>query len=367
MYRGTSRPVGARAGARRLAFVLSLACAAAGCGGDAAAEGDGPPRPASRVEVGHPRDGALSIERTYLGLVRSVARSELAAGASGEVLEVTVREGDRVQAGQLLLRVDADLAQADLRAARAAARTSDERQRQAAREADRYQRAGSRLVGDLAIERAGAEADVLASERQSSQASVARARASLSRHRVVAPFDGVIAARHVDPGDWVSPGTTALELVADDETEVLVRVEPGLLEDVGPGFAARLSAGGREADAAVVGVVRALDPATRTAQVRLSTEPAAWLLPGATVDVRFVVEHQGEGLIVPRDAIVEGVTATRVVRVVDGLAQPVDVTVIERGATEVRVQAEGLSTDDVVVTRGNERLRPEQPVEVVEP
>ena len=81
----------------------------------------------------------------------------------------------------------------------------------------------------------------------------------------------------------------------------------------------------------------------------------------------FAIEHEGDGLIVPRDALVEGVTATRVVRVVDGQAVPTDVEVVERGASEVRVRAEGLSTEDQVVTRGNERLRPEQAVRVAEP
>lgn len=349
-----------------LTWIVGLGLLAAACGGDASAEGGERERPPSPVTVATPREGALEVERTYLGIVRSLARSQLAAGADGEVLEVAVREGDRVERGQVLLRVDADLAQADLRAARAALETTSQRHQQAEREAERFQRAGSRLVGGLEIERASTEAEALAAQRQNTRASVARARASLSRHRVVAPFDGVIAARHVDPGDWVSPGTTALEIVVDDRTEVLVRVEPAMLDDVGPGFEARLRRDDHEASATVQGVVRALDQTTRTAQVRLAAEAASWLLPGSTVDVTFVVEHEGEGLLVPRDALVEGVTATRVVRVIDGQAQPLDVEVVERGTREVRVRAEELSVDDTLVVRGNERLREGQPVEVVE-
>ena len=337
----------------------------AGCGTEAAAEGSEGERAATPVEVATGRVGELAIEREYLGLVRSVARAELAAGADGEVLEVSVREGDRVEAGQLLLRIDPDLARAALRSARAAQRERSAEEAQASRDARRLEAAGARTVAAVEIERAAARADALAAAGQNVRAEVARARASLERHRVVAPFAGVIAAREVDPGDWVTAGTEVLVLVADDRTEVLVRVEPEILEDLEVGTEGTLLSGRREARARVTGVVRALDAATRSARVRLSPVAAApWLLAGSAVRVRFELSHGGEGVVVPRDALVAGVAETRVVRVVDGRAEPLAVEVLERGAEEVRVLAEGLGPDDRLVVRGNERLRPGQPVRV---
>ena len=351
------------------ASLLGASCLA-GCGEASAEGGPGGPPPA-QVEIAHGRTGTLRVERTYLGLARAMARAELAAGADGEVVEVTVSEGDRVVAGQLLLRIDPDLAAADLRAARAADRRTQAREDQATRDAQRFARAGPRILGEVEIERAASEADALVADAQSTQASVARARAALARHRVVAPFDGVIAARSVDPGDWVAPGTPVLELVGDRQTEVLVRVEPELLESVPVGAEATLRRGDREATARVTGRVPALDLQTRTAQLRLLSDAATpWLLPGSTVDVRFTLEREGPGLIVPRDALVDGVAAARVVRVVDGVAQPVTVRVLERAREEVRVEAQGeadaLGAGDALVVRGNDRLRPGQPVQVVE-
>lgn len=352
----------------RSRFVSVLvALAALGCGSGAAAEGSGGGPPPALVEVAQGRTGPLRLERTYLGTVRSVARAELAAGADGEVVEVGVREGDRVEAGQVLVRIDPDLARAELRAAQAASRQVRTRRAQATRDAERFEAAGPRTVAQVEIERALSAADALEAQAESSGAEVARARAALSRHRVVAPFAGVIAARRVDPGDWVSPGTPALELVADGRTEVLVRVEPELLADVEVGSEAILARGGRTAAARVAGVVRALDATTRTAQLRLRpVEEASWLLAGAAVDVRFELTHEGDGVVVPRDALVEGVARTRVVKVVDGQAQPVVVEVLERGTEEVRVRGEGLRADDTLVVRGNDRLRPGQPVRVAE-
>ncbi len=344
---------------------FALAALLGACGGDAAAERGGGPPPPAPVEVAEARTGDLALERTYLGIVRSRGRAELAAGADGEVLEVTVREGDRVAAGDVLLRIDAGLARASLTAAQATERRQAAEREQAARDAERFAAAGPTAVSRTEIERAATAADSLTAQREAARAEVARARESLDRHRVLAPFAGVIASRRVDPGDWVSSGSPVLELVADDGTEVLVRVEPALLDDVAVGAEATLTRGDRSAAARVVGVVPALDPVTRTAQLRLApVEPAAWLLPGSTADVRLPIVHGGDGLLVPRDALVPGVAQTRVVRVVDGAAQPMVVEVVELGRADARVRGEGLAAGDVLVTRGNDRLRPGQPVRV---
>ena len=340
-------------------------------------------RSAAQVEVAEARTGALHSTRRYLGTVRAASRAELAAGADGAVLEVSVREGDSVRKGQVLLRVDPRLARAGVQAARADRQAAERGRTQAAAEAERFERAGNRVVSELELERATSQAATREAMQSAAAADLARARATLSRHTVVAPFDGVVTARLVDPGDWVSPGTPALEIVAEGAVEIFVRVEPELLADVSVGDSAQLRRGEASALAQVAGVVRALDAVTRTAQLRLRPTDALppWLLAGAAVDVVFELSHEGEGVLVPRDALVEGIGVTRVVLIEEDLAKPIEVEVLERGTSDARVRAAGhgesspggtgsargvLREGTRVVTRGNERLRSEQPVSVVE-
>jgi len=308
------------------------------------------------------------VSRTYLGQVRALARAELAAGATGQVREVLVREGDHVASGDVLAQLDPGLARAELRAAQAARRQSSAQTAQANRDAERVGRAGPRVVPAMEIERASSAAAALGAQGQTMRAREQQARELMSRHSVVAPFAGVIAARAVDPGDWVSIGDPVLELVAADQVEVLVRVEAEFVESLEVGGPALVRRGAEQVTASIAGVVPALDLSTRTAQVRVQTQaPCPWLLAGSTADVTFDVERSGPGVLVPRDALVAGVAETRVIMVVDGLAQPVTVEVLERGTERARVTAEALALDAQVVTRGNERLRPEQPVTVSEP
>jgi len=345
--------------------LVPFVCLLAGCTLEAQDEGGrGAPRPAL-VEVGAVTTGTLRVSRTYLGQVRALSRADLAAGAAGEVSEVLVREGDRVEAGDVLLRLDPGLARAQLQAAQAARRQSSAQTEQANRDAERFGRVGPRAVPAIEIERAVSTAAALGAQGQTMRAREQQARELMSRHSVVAPFAGVVASRSVDPGDWVTAGDEVLELVATEAVEVLVRVEPDFVGSLEVGAPAVVVRGEHEAVASIAGVVRALDLATRTAQVRVRTQgPTPWLLAGSAADVRFDVEHDGPGVLVPRDALVEAVAQTRVITVVDGLAQPVTVEVLERGTDVARVVAEGLAVGAQVVTRGNERLRPDQPVSV---
>lgn len=363
-----------------IALLVGIAPLVGACGsGEAgpAPRGEPPPAP---VEVAVARDGELIDEWVFVGEVRSLRSAELALGAGGEIVMIEVREGDRVEAGALLVEIDEREASARLSAAVSGKRESERELEQARREADRAAALGGGILPGEEIEQQASRAESLEARKLRLGAEISAAKADLSDHRLVAPFAGVVAARHADLGQWVDPGETVLELVATEAVEVLVDIRPELAAQVQSGGHATLRpAGGLRGGesqpedatvkAEVLGVVPSLDPGTRTLKVRLRPiEPRRWLLPGAPVDVGFAVHHHaaGEQVIVPRDALVLGAVDTRVLVVVDGAAKPIQVEVRATAGDEALVVGPGLAVGAVVVTRGNERLRPGQPVQVLE-
>ena len=327
-----------------------------------------PPPAAAPVVAAAVRDGSLADEWVFLGEVRPLAAAELAAGADGEVKRVEVRVGDRVEAGRLLLELDTALVRARVAAARASTVEGAEELAQAERDRLRAERLGETILPQAEIERDVSRAQTLDARTKRLHASAREAKAELGRHRVVAPFDGVIAARHVDPGDWVAPGDRVLELVDDTRVEILVAGSAELAQRVQAGARATVRSGSSSVGAEITGVVRALDPATRTARVRLVPDDVPpWLMAGAGVEVVFSIERDGEGVVVPRDALVLGAVDTRVFEVVDdGTVRPVVVEVVATARDEALVTGEGLVAGGRVVVRGNERLRPGQSVTVTE-
>jgi RND family efflux transporter MFP subunit len=349
---------------------LVLALLGPGCGvsdSDAKPGGAEAP-PAARVRVAVARSGVLRDEWVFLGEARPMLQAELAAGADAEVTDVLVRVGDRVAEGDVLVTLDPSLAAARVAAARASRNQTAEELRQARRDRTRAERLGRTILPEAEIERDVSITEQLDARAAALRATEREAKAQLGRHRVVAPFAGVVAQRLVDPGDWVGPGDTVIELVDDEKVEVLVEGSADLVQRVRRGTNATVRLGEQNVKAEIVGIVRALDPATRTATLRLIPESAPeWLLPGVSVDVAFDIERDDDGVLVPRDAIVYGPAGNRVVVVRNGMAETIPIEVVATADVEALVHGEGLAAGDEVVVRGNERLRPGQPVVLDDP
>ncbi len=332
----------------------------AGCGAGAADAPASAPPPAP-VEVAAVRDGGLSADWTVPGDVRALERADLAAGAEGSVTTVAVREGDRVDAGTVVAEIDPAMVLAEHASASASLQAATARRDRARSNLERIRAVKGGVLAVDEIDAAEAELAVREAEVAQAEAAVRLAAARRARHQLVAPFTGTVAARSVDVGDWVSPGAPMLQLVRVDGVEVVVDAPADLARAVAPGDAVQLPGSSGH----VAGVVPALDLATRTARVRVVPDDVAAFVPGSTVDVTFAVQRSG-GLVVPRDAVVESADELRVFRVVEGHAQPVRVQLLASAAEELLVEADGLSVNDLLVVRGNERLRPDQAVTVVE-
>lgn len=352
---------------RWLWLLGGLSIALLGCEGEAPAKSGPNGPPPARVSVGEVRGGSVEAEWSFLGDVRALRRAELAAGASGEVREVRVRVGDRVEKGDLLVEIDPSLAAARMRAASASKEVGAAQYERADRDAERLSTAGPDIAAAAEIEQATSERKRAEAERRRAKAAEAEARAALGRHRVKAPFDGVVAMRSVDPGDWVDPGVEVIELVDDAAVEVLVSAPPELAPYLKLDDKALFRYSGASVPATIVGIVRALDEASRTIRIRLvADEPAAWLLPGAAIDVLLTVQRsEPDAVVVPRDALVYGIADIHVIKVNDQRAESIPVEIVARGRDEVLIRGESLAAGDVIVTRGNERVFPGQPLTIV--
>lgn len=352
-------------------FLVLIACAGQGllaCTGEPSAPPVAAPAPAA-VRVATVQAGGLDEDWRTLGEVVALDRAELAAGAAGPVSAVPFREGDAVSAGALLVQVDPSLAQANVQARQAALAQAQVERAQAERERQRLRQVEGRLLAARELDLVEARVEALEAGVAAAEASLSEARASLGRHQVRAPFDGVIARRHVDPGDWVQAGTPVVDLVSAARVELRAMVPFELGQRLKPEDGALARVDGEAWPLKVRAVVPALDPDSRSVLVRLAPTadpPPPALAPGRPVDLDFQVRAPTEGLRVPRDALVLAPGLVRVVKVEEGKAALVDVKVLATGADEALLQSEGLREGDRVVTRGNERVRPGQPLQVQE-
>jgi HlyD family secretion protein len=295
------------------------------------------------------------------GRVRVVTRIQLSAQISGRAAAVRVVEGQRVRAGDLLVQLDDAEATAAVSQAKAAvsqasgrveqlrsvgaivtteaSRQTDTNLARAEAELARMEKlAATGIVARVDLDEArrsveiaraqknaaeaqrtaaapsGVDSSIALSALAQSQAELAGAMARLEQTRLVAPTDGTILLRTVEPGYTVQPGSTLLEMAADGETQLVIEPDERNLAWIHLGQKARASADAypREVfDAEVSYIAPAIDPQRGSIEVRVRVpEPPGFLKPDMTVSVDLTVASKTRVLTVASDAVRGAATPT---------------------------------------------------------
>ena len=350
---------------RRLSLLSALALLVSLTGGTAAGS-EGTP-----VTVAVVQERAIERRLQLTGTATAVRSAQLSVATSGLVAGLFVDAGSRVAAGDLLLELDPELAELQLQSAEAGmaqARTAlaDARRRlEEARSLAPKQSLAETLVRDLAAEVAGDEAAL-----QQAEADAAYRRGILARHRIKAPFDGVVSAKLTELGEWVNPGEAVVELVALEGARLDFRVAEDYLGDIEPGAPLSFSLTSnpeQRYEATVSTVVPVSDPGARTFLLRaLAQTTGQRIIPGMSVRATMKLPTGRRGLVVPRDAVLRSPNGRVVVWTVEtGDEGPVVREKLVRTGlafdTLIEVR-DGLASGARVVVQGNNALQDGQRV-----
>ena len=328
------------------------------------------------VRVVEAESRPVSEQVTATGTVSSPRSAVLSTAAAGLVDAIHVDEGDRVSRGDLLVELDSEIAKLSLARLRAAVRqqrTALDDARRRFVEAEKVGPGGGvpqTLIDSLQAEVQGAEAALVAAEAEANEQ-----KARVERHRIVAPFDGVITQRITEMGEWVNPGTGLLELIATTDLRFEFRVAQRFFRDItlDTPVVVTLDAVRTEAmPARIDAIVPVSDPGSRTFLVRLvAADPAEEVLaaPGMSVNAVFSMLTGRNGVAISRDALVRYADGRNTVWVIeDSDARPVVRERIVRTGVEFDGLVEvtsGLEAGEQVVIEGNESLRDGQVVTIL--
>lgn len=331
------------------------------------------------VQVETVSNRAIVKQINATGTVTSPRTAVLSTAVAGIVAELTIDEGDRVESGDVLLKLDAELAQFALERALAEVKqleiaAADARRRFIEAEELGTQRGIARTqIESLRAEVSGDEAALAAS-----QAAAREQQAIVERSTLKAPFAGVISERHAELGEWVNPGDGLFELVAMDNLRFDFRVGQENFAALSPETAAEITLDAfpdRSIPGYVDAIVPVKNPSARTFLVRLraNTEDTGnrlLITPGMSVRGKLNIDTGRSGVAVSRDAILRFPDGRVTVWVVDpGGDLPVVREQLVRTGSEFNGVVEitsGLADGDVVVVRGNEILRAGQAVSIVD-
>lgn len=248
--------------------------------------------------------------------VEAIRQTVIAAQVPGQVVELPVKAGDRVKAGQTLVRIDARAAQQSAAASAAQVQAARAQLDLATREYERQKQLADRsFISQAALERA--EAEFKAAQAQSN-AQIAQAQAAQTQtgfHVVRAPYGGVVAEVPVALGDMAMPGRPLLTLYDPTALRVTAAVPQSVAARLKPGQAARVEipalAGAVSPKVMRTEVLPTVDPSTHTVAVRADLAPDAStrsLAPGMYARLSLPVPATGGAVaaspMVPASAVV---------------------------------------------------------------
>jgi RND family efflux transporter MFP subunit len=307
-----------------------------------------PEAPKGRTAADAPTGTAVAVETAVVvrvvggqaaapGTVRAGHRAALAARISAAVVEVPHREGERVTAGAILVRLDDAALRAALTAAEAALQAAEADQR----------RAEALLAKGAATPR---ERDEAGARAAGARAGREAARDNLAYAVLRAPFAGRVGTRPVDVGQVVSPGTTLVEVEGDGGFEVEATVEADVVGALRPGFATAATVDGvtDPVPAVVRSVSPAGDPTTHRFEVRADLASAPGLRSGLFARLWVPAPRAAARLLVPAAAVFERGGLAGVFVVSEGRAHLRWIATGARTTGQVEVRA-GLEADEHVV------------------
>lgn len=339
----------------RLLPVISALALLASCS-KPAAENPAASLPPAAVSVAVSVARVESVETPLLteitGSVRSVQRATLAAKVMGTVADLPVTLGQRVAAGELLLRLSAS--EIDARVAQARAQLNI-----AARDLERERTLLAKgasttdLVRSLEDRAAGAAAQLREAETM------------LGYTELRAPFAGVIARKFVDAGDLAAPGQPLLGLDGLDGFQIDAAVPDSLAGALASGqpLAVSVPSTGRRFTGTVAEISSATDATARTVLIKIAVPAGAEVRPGQFARVALPGAPV-RALLVPASAVSRVGQMERVF--VAGPDKRAVLRLVKTGATHGdRVEIlSGLDEGESVVVAPPASLREGQPLEV---
>ena len=339
------------------------------------------------------RVSGYEVRGRYVGRVVGRRSSDLGFDTSGLVETVLVREGDRVQKGDVLAQLNTTrlmaqrqrllaeqaLARATYKETEAKlelAKITAERQKSLLRSDNVSRQAYDEARFEEQAVRATLDANQAAIKQ--AEAAIAAVDADISLAQIVAPYDGIVVARMVDEGVALGSATPVLRLIEDSVMEVRVGVPPAIAAGLKTEQTYDIEIFGQTYRGRLRAVLDALDLATRTVPVIFVIEGRQDNVPLrsgelAILEVSTFIEDDGYWL--PLGALVGGRRglwdALALMRTEDG-ETPLYRTVrrgVEVLQTETdRVYVRGAIADgDLIVTDGIHRIVPGQIVRLAQP
>ncbi len=294
-------------------------------------------------------ENVIKVTGAILANESVVLRSEI----SGKIERIYFLEGQRVRKGDLLLTINDDEIVAQVERLKYTQKLNEDieyRQRQ--------------LLEKEAISRE--EYEIALTTLNTTQSDIKEREARLSKHKLYAPFNGIIGLRQVSEGSYITPSDLIVNIYSINPIKVEFSV-PGKysrMVNKGDTINFKIEAAENEFIGTIYAVEPRIDPRTRTLQIRaICSNKEELLIPGQFANIDYILNVLPDALMVPSESVIPELNSHKVYTFKKGLVNQEVVSIGLRNEKEVQI-TQGINPGDTVITTGILQVRHGMPVSV---
>ncbi|MGN0954206.1 efflux RND transporter periplasmic adaptor subunit [Dialister sp.] len=327
----------------------------AGCGKQSA-----PTTQAPLVKTVVAGETAKGEKTTFSGTVHGYFESPLAFQTGGRIMARYVDQGQRVTAGEALMKVDSKDAEEQVASAQSAVVASRAKAELAYSTEARYEKLhAANAISDLNMDQVRNQAELAQAELDSSEAALSRAQNNLGFTLLTADRDGVIGSTLYEVGQVVSAGTPVVTIIDDSRLDVHISLTEKQYRSYAVGTPASVTfwaLPGVTVEGRVRDIAASPNSQTGTYDAKVTLiDPPDTVVVGMTAEVRFGSPEESQGFMIPLSAMATQDEKPSVWVVKDNKVHMVPVTVGRYGDDTVEITG-GIAKGDRIVSAGASKL-----------
>ena len=326
-------------------------------------------QPPARVAVAKVFEKEIVRTNQMVGIVHFDKQSGISTEVSGLISNLTIVEGKVVNKGSVLARLNTDFIRQRIKISRIEVEQVEIQIQTAEKDLKRFE---TLYKNSATSERA--YDDLLGTYRERAKqreiliADIEKSKLELQKSTIRAPFKGLILQKFKDEGEWLDKGEAICTLASTEDVFVSVAVSEGLIRYVNPGddVILNINALNKEITGHINNIVPVADIASKTFHIKIAVPYFNKAIQNMSATVQVPASSRMKLKMIKRDALIRNQGKDFVYTIKEGKAKILPITIVGYDGEFVGVNNPYIVPGMPIVIDGNDRLRPDQPAQIIE-
>ncbi len=308
--------------------------------------------------------GEVNPLEEFIGTLKFSKTSAVASQTNGVVNSINFEAGDKVKKGEVLLRIDSEILDAQILSLRASVNIAKIDLENNTRNYNRYyELMRQKSISQKVYDDSYFKFNISKQNLNMVEAKLNEQLINKLNKTIKAPYDAVVVEQNIELAEWASAGKTITTIVSTNEVDLIFNLPTSYVYKLNNKDNYEIILKGEKIVSKLYANIAKGDTRTRTFPVKFKAKVNNdFLYDGMEVKINLPRTKKQTALMVPRDAVIKRFGKDVIFLDVKGIANMLPVQILGYTLENVAVSAKGLSEGASVVIKGNERIFPKQAI-----